>query len=49
MDVYEIRFARDVAKDLAMLTAYHRRIVLTAIEVQLVTEPKCRPAIGNCS
>jgi mRNA-degrading endonuclease RelE of RelBE toxin-antitoxin system len=37
--VHEIRFARDVAKDLVRLTAYHRRMVLAAIEVQLSAQP----------
>jgi len=37
--VYEIRFAEDVVTDLKKLSAYHRRTVLDAIEVQLRAEP----------
>jgi mRNA-degrading endonuclease RelE of RelBE toxin-antitoxin system len=37
--VYRLRFARDVVADLKKLTAYHRRLVLDAIEEQLGTEP----------
>ena len=39
MDVYEIRFARDVLRDLKKLRAYHRRRVLDAIAIQLRNEP----------
>jgi len=37
--VYEIRIAEDVVRDLKKLSAYHRRMVLYAIEVQLCAEP----------
>ena len=37
--MYQIRFARDVEKDLRKLTAYHRKRVLNAIEVQLCAQP----------
>jgi mRNA-degrading endonuclease RelE of RelBE toxin-antitoxin system len=37
--VYEIRFARDVQKDLAALSAYHRAQVIEAIETQLRDAP----------
>ena len=37
--MYEIRFAEDVVIDLKKLSAYHRRTVLDAIEVQLRAEP----------
>ncbi|HEV8310916.1 MAG TPA: type II toxin-antitoxin system RelE/ParE family toxin [Methylomirabilota bacterium] len=37
--MYEIRFARDVEKDLRRLTAFHRGKVLETIERQLVDEP----------
>ena len=39
MGVYQLRFARDVVADLKKLTAYHRRLILDAIEKQLSTEP----------
>jgi len=37
--VYEIRFSEDVERDLKKLSAYHRRAVLDAIELQLREEP----------
>ena len=37
--MYDIRFARDVERDLKRLTAYYRRTVLDAIESQLRDEP----------
>lgn len=37
--MYELRFARDVAKDLDRLSARDRRRVLDAIERQLLHEP----------
>ncbi len=39
MVVYRIRFAKDVEKDLKKLTAYHRGIVLRAIETHLPHDP----------
>ena len=39
MSVHEIRFARDVEKDLKRLAVYHRKQVLAAIEVQLSDQP----------
>lgn len=39
MGVYEIRFAEDVEIDLKKLSAYHRKAVLDAIEIQLRAEP----------
>jgi len=39
MGVYEIRFSEDVEKDLKKLSAYHRRVLLDAIELQLRAEP----------
>ena len=47
MVVFEILFAQDVEKDLKKLTAYHRKTVLDAIEIQLAngrrfdTESRC--------
>lgn len=40
--MYEIRFARDVAKDLHRLPAFHRSSVMHAIETQLVDTPLLR-------
>jgi mRNA-degrading endonuclease RelE of RelBE toxin-antitoxin system len=37
--VYEIRFARDVRKDLQRLPSFHRSGVIHAIETQLVDTP----------
>jgi mRNA-degrading endonuclease RelE of RelBE toxin-antitoxin system len=37
--VFEIRFAEDVVTDLKKLSAFHRKTVLDAIEVQLRAEP----------
>lgn len=37
--MYEIRFARDVQKDLTALPAYHRARVIEAIETQLLDAP----------
>jgi len=37
--VYQIRFARDVEKDLKKLLAYHSAMVFDAIETQLAAEP----------
>ena len=37
--MYEVRFARDVEKDLRKLSMYHRRRVLDAILDQLLREP----------
>lgn len=37
--MFEVRFARDVEKDLKKLPVYHRRRVLDAVRVQLVGEP----------
>jgi mRNA-degrading endonuclease RelE of RelBE toxin-antitoxin system len=37
--VFEVRFARDVEKDLKKLPAYDRRRVLDAVRRQLVGEP----------
>ncbi len=39
MGVYQLRFARDVVADLKKLTAYHRRLILDAMEEQLSAEP----------
>lgn len=39
MGVYQIRFAKDVEKDLKKLPAYHRAMVLDDIETQLAAEP----------
>jgi mRNA-degrading endonuclease RelE of RelBE toxin-antitoxin system len=39
MVVYEIRFAEGVETDLKELSAYHRRALLDAIEMQLRIEP----------
>jgi mRNA-degrading endonuclease RelE of RelBE toxin-antitoxin system len=39
MVVFEILFAQDVEKDLKELTAYHRKTVLDAIEIQLANQP----------
>ena len=39
MFVYEIRFSKDVEKDLKKLTAYNRARVLDQIETQLLKEP----------
>ena len=39
MVVFEILFAQDVEKDLKKLTAYHRKTVLDAIEIQLANQP----------
>jgi mRNA-degrading endonuclease RelE of RelBE toxin-antitoxin system len=40
--VYEIRFARDVEKDLQRLPAFHRTRVIHAIETQLMDTPMVR-------
>jgi len=40
--VYEIRFARDVGKDLQRLPAFHRTRLIQAIETQLVDTPMVR-------
>ena len=40
--VYEIRFARDVRKDLQRLPAFHRSGVIHPIETQLVDTPMVR-------
>ena len=40
--VYEIRFARDVEKDLQRLPAFHRTRVIHAIETQLTATPMVR-------
>ena len=37
--MYEIRLSEDVEIDLRKLSAYYRRAVLDAIEIQLRTEP----------
>jgi mRNA-degrading endonuclease RelE of RelBE toxin-antitoxin system len=37
--MYAIRFAVDVIKDLKKLSAYHRNLVIEAVETQLVHEP----------
>jgi len=39
MGVYEIRFARDVVKDLQRAPAFHRRQIVMAIESQLGHTP----------
>jgi mRNA-degrading endonuclease RelE of RelBE toxin-antitoxin system len=39
MVVYEIRFAEGVETDLKELSAYHRRALLDAIEMQLRIDP----------
>jgi mRNA-degrading endonuclease RelE of RelBE toxin-antitoxin system len=38
--VYEIRFARDVVKDLQSIPAFHRGQVVAAVEDQLAYVPK---------
>ena len=40
--VYEVRFARDVRKDLQRLPVFHRSGVIRAIETQLVDTPMVR-------
>jgi mRNA-degrading endonuclease RelE of RelBE toxin-antitoxin system len=37
--MYAIRFVVDVIKDLKKLSAYHRNLVIEAVETQLVHEP----------
>ena len=40
--MYEIRFARDVVKDLTGLPTFHRSSVIHAIQTQLVDTPMVR-------